>query len=43
MSAFEDMQAMLGRTYNQVLETQAARDPMLEKCWQRGEELGNTT
>jgi ATP-dependent DNA helicase DinG len=24
---------------NKVLESQAARDPMLEKCWQRGEAL----
>ena len=37
-TAFEDMQTMLA-ALNQVLETQAARDPMLEKCWQRGEEL----
>jgi ATP-dependent DNA helicase DinG len=36
--AFADMQAML-RDLNKVLESQAARDPMLEKCWQRGEEL----
>ena len=38
-AAYADMQAML-KVLNQVLESQAARDPMLEKCWQRGEELG---
>lgn len=37
-SAFGDMQAML-KDLNKVLESQAARDPMLEKCWQRGEAL----
>ena len=37
-SAFADMQSML-KELNKVLETQAARDPGLEKCWQRGEEL----
>ena len=37
-SAFEYMQAKLNEL-NAVLETQAARDPMLEKCWQRGMEL----
>lgn len=37
-SAFADMQSML-KALNAVLESQAARDPMLEKCWQRGEEL----
>jgi ATP-dependent DNA helicase DinG len=37
-SAFDDMQAML-KDLNKVLESQAARDPMLEKCWQRGEAL----
>jgi ATP-dependent DNA helicase DinG len=37
-SAFEHMQAKLA-DLNVVLETQAARDPMLEKCWQRGMEL----
>ncbi|CAN4267073.1 DinG Rad3-related DNA helicases [Methylophilaceae bacterium] len=37
-SAFGDMQAML-IDLNKVLESQAARDPMLEKCWQRGEAL----
>ncbi|MGB4812460.1 MAG: ATP-dependent DNA helicase [Methylophilaceae bacterium] len=37
-SAFELMQAKLA-DLNTVLETQAARDPMLEKCWQRGMEL----
>jgi ATP-dependent DNA helicase DinG len=36
--AFADMQSML-KALNAVLESQAARDPMLEKCWQRGEEL----
>ncbi len=38
-AAFEDMQVILD-VLTKVLETQAARDPMLEKCWQRGEELG---
>lgn len=37
-SAFGDMQAML-KNLNKVLESQSARDPMLEKCWQRGEAL----
>ena len=37
-AAFAGMQAML-HDLNKVLESQAARDPMLEKCWQRGEEL----
>jgi ATP-dependent DNA helicase DinG len=37
-SAFADIQSML-KALNAVLESQAARDPMLEKCWQRGEEL----
>ena len=37
-SAFADMQSML-KALNAVLESQAARDPMLEKCWQCGEEL----
>jgi ATP-dependent DNA helicase DinG len=37
-SAFTDMQSALN-ALNAVLESQAARDPMLEKCWQRGEEL----
>ncbi len=32
------MQSML-KALNALLESQAARDPMLEKCWQRGEEL----
>ncbi len=36
--AFADMQSML-KALNAVLESQAARDPMLEKCWQRGGEL----
>ncbi len=38
-SAFSDMQAMLSEL-TKVLESQAARDPGLEKCWQRGEALG---
>lgn len=38
-SAFEHMQTKLAEL-TAVLETQAARDPMLEKCWQRGMELG---
>jgi len=37
-TAFVDMQTML-KDLNKVLESQATRDPMLEKCWQRGEEL----
>ena len=37
-SAFSDMHAMLN-DLNKILESQAARDPMLEKCWQRGEAL----
>jgi len=37
-AAFADMQTML-KELTKVLESQAARDPMLEKCWQRGEEL----
>lgn len=37
-AAFLDMQNML-TDLNKVLESQAARDPMLEKCWQRGEAL----
>jgi len=37
-SAFGEMQTMLN-DLNKVLESQAARDPMLEKCWQRGEAL----
>jgi ATP-dependent DNA helicase DinG len=37
-SAFADMQGML-KALNAVLESQAARDPLLEKCWKRGEEL----
>ena len=36
--AFSNMQKMLAELAK-VLESQAARDPMLEKCWQRGEEL----
>jgi len=35
---FFGMQTALSQL-TQVLETQAARDPMLEKCWQRGEAL----
>lgn len=38
-SAFSDMQTMLSEL-TKVLESQAARDPGLEKCWQRGEALG---
>jgi len=37
-ASFSDMQVAL-RQLNAVLETQAARDPALEKCWQRGEAL----
>lgn len=37
-AAFTGMQTMLAEL-TKVLETQAARDPMLEKCWQRGELL----
>lgn len=36
--AYSNMQAKLA-DLTKVLETQAGRDPMLEKCWQRGEEL----
>jgi ATP-dependent DNA helicase DinG len=36
--AFDHMQSQL-RALAAVLETQAARDPLLEKCWQRGEAL----
>ncbi len=36
--AYADMQTALSNL-TQVLETQAARDPMLEKSWQRGEAL----
>ena len=36
--AFSNTQSQLAEL-NKVLESQAARDPMLEKCWQRGEEL----
>lgn len=36
--AYEAMQNSLMALTN-VLESQAARDPLLEKCWQRGEEL----
>ncbi len=37
--AFSMMQEKL-KELAKVLESQAARDPMLEKCWQRSEELG---
>ncbi len=37
-AAFSDMQTTL-KDLTKVLESQAARDPMLEKYWQRGEEL----
>lgn len=37
-AAFIDMQTALSQL-TKVLESQAARDPMLEKCWQRGEAL----
>lgn len=36
--AYTNMQDKLA-DLTKVLESQAARDPMLEKCWQRGEEL----
>jgi len=36
--AYSEMQTQLA-ALTKVLESQAARDPMLEKCWQRGEEL----
>jgi len=36
--AYRNMQEQLA-ALTKVLESQAARDPMLEKCWQRGEEL----
>ncbi|MGJ8618966.1 MAG: ATP-dependent DNA helicase [Methylophilaceae bacterium] len=36
--AYQNMQSKLS-TLTAVLESQAARDPLLEKCWQRGEEL----
>ncbi len=36
--AFDHMQSQL-RALATVLETQAARDPLLEKCWQRSESL----
>lgn len=38
-AAFNLMQSKLTEM-TAVLETQAARDPLLEKCWQRGEALG---
>lgn len=37
-AAYSEMQSKLAEL-TKVLESQAARDPMLEKCWQRGEEL----
>ena len=37
-AAFEHMQTQL-KALSNVLETQAARDPILEKCWQRSEAL----
>lgn len=37
-AAFEHMQSQL-KILAAVLETQAARDPLLEKCWQRSEAL----
>lgn len=36
--AFSNMQDKLAKLAK-ILESQAARDPLLEKCWQRGEEL----
>ena len=36
--AYQHMQSQL-KALAKVLETQAARDPMLEKCWQRSEAL----
>jgi ATP-dependent DNA helicase DinG len=36
--AYEAMQSKL-EALTAVLESQASRDPVLEKCWQRGEEL----
>lgn len=37
-AAFIDLQTALSQL-TKVLESQSARDPMLEKCWQRGEAL----
>ena len=37
-AAFDHMKSQL-RALTTVLETQAARDPLLEKCWQRSEAL----
>jgi len=37
--AYSNMQRKLSEL-TKLLESQAARDPMLEKCWQRGEVLG---
>ncbi len=36
--AYQAMQSTL-EALTSVLESQASRDPLLEKCWQRGEEL----
>ena len=38
--AFEHMQSQL-KSLAALLETQAARDPVLEKCWQRSEALND--
>lgn len=37
-TAYQTIQTKL-KTLTGVLESQASRDPVLEKCWQRGEEL----
>lgn len=39
-SSFEHMQVQL-KVLSSVLETQAARDPLLEKCWQRSMALSD--
>ncbi|MFM9836215.1 MAG: ATP-dependent DNA helicase [Methylophilaceae bacterium] len=42
LKGFDDAFALLQEKLadlTKVLETQAGRDPLLEKCWQRGEEL----
>ena len=39
-SSFEHMQVQL-KVLSSVLETQAARDPLLEKCWQRSVALSD--
>lgn len=39
-AAFAHLQSQL-RALAKVLETQAARDPLLEKCWQRSEALSD--